>query len=169
MNELWKRINAMFQDIKNYIQRNNVPTSAGQKLYQTAKSHLGQDVTPEDHVADEYGCAEALNKIHELAFGEPIGGGASTYWLRFALKNHRNFALVSKPLAGDIIISYTGSPGSGKNGIRNGHVGICGPNSVIMSNSSKTGKWEENYTLYTWRQRYQVLGNYPVEVFRKII
>ena len=58
-------------------------------------------------------------------------------------------------LAGGIIISPTGS-GDGR--ARHGHVGLLGEGSgddrLVYSNSSANKRWEQNWTVGSWRARY---------------
>lgn len=137
-----------------------------QKLFLCAKSFIGVDASPSDVAPDELGCAESVNAIHRKQFGSPIGGDVSTYRLYEALKKHPHFKQTSEALPGDIVISPTGF--GGKNGITNGHAGIVGENGKIMSNESKSGNFQENYTMETWRERYGKLGGYPVLFFRRV-
>lgn len=136
-----------------------------EKLYVSALVCLGKDATPNDLVPDELACAETVNAIHKYAFWFEIGGGASTYQMYKALLSHKDFIKVDQPMAGDIVISPTGY-GNGK--LSNGHVGIVGANDTIMSNSSKTGTFESNYTLVSWKKRYVTLGGYPMHYFRRV-
>ena len=130
-------------------------------LYDVAKACLGKDMAP---LENEYGCAEALNEVYKKAFGSPIGGGLSSYLLYHALKKG-NFLKVLEPLEGDIIISPTGF---GNGNVKSGHVGIVSTNDKIMSNTSRNGLWEENYTLKGWKERFEIQGGYPVFFFRVI-
>lgn len=138
-----------------------------EKLYETAVSCLGIDVTPNDLVPDEVGCSDVVNHIHFMAFGEEIGGGASTYLLYGALKDSEEWTKVDSPLPGDIVISPSGYAGVGGK-LSHGHVGIIGNNVMIMSNDSKTGKFLENYTIASWRAYYVDKGKYPMSFFRKV-
>lgn len=165
--QLLRLIENLLNQVKQLVAKQNSPTPAGRKLHEVATSLLGSDVTPQDEVDDEFACAEVVNKIHETAFGEPIGGGPSTYWLYQTLKNHRSWVLVTNPLAGDIVLSPTGY--GGRNGIKNGHVGICDEDGKIMSNNSFNGHWERNYDRWSWQYRYQAIGGYPVYYFRKVL
>lgn len=134
-------------------------------LYETAFKNLNKDVTPLDKEPDELACAASVNAIHRLAFGSDIGGGASTTLLYEALINSQGFFKVTTPEPGDIVISPTGY---GKNqAMPNGHTGIVGKANVIMSNSSSNGKFSENFTMASWRQRYVDQGGYPMIFFRK--
>lgn len=136
-----------------------------EKLYYTALSCLGTDASPNDVAPDEYGCAETVNEIHKKCFGFPIGGELSTYKMYAVLKSSPLFIKVDSPLEGDIIISPTGY---GNGDLSNGHVGIMSIKGDIMSNSSKTGRFEQNYNLLTWNDRYKKIGGYPVEFFRRV-
>lgn len=133
-----------------------------QLLYKYAKSCIGKDMSP---IQNEYGCAEAVNNVCKLALGFEVGGGMSTYQMYEALKKSTNFKNVVSPLPGDIVLSPSFT-GSGR--LECGHVGIVSDNNKIMSNSSYSFKWEENYTLGTWHQRYSQVGGFPVLYYRLI-
>lgn len=144
-----------------------VPAEANRKiLYKVAVESIGTDASPKDIAPDNLGCAETINAIYEKAFGAQIGGDVSTYRLYSCLKNHPYFESVSDPLPGDIIISPTGY-NSPQNPMKNGHAGFVGENGVVMSNESKNGKFEVNYTIQSWRDKYQTKGGYPVKFFRR--
>ena len=134
-------------------------------FYQVAISCLGTDVTPEDTILDSVACAETVNAIHFKAFGFPIGGGASTYWLWKSLERSAFFIKVNEPFEGDIIISPTGT---GKTEIMSGHVGIVGELSKVMANDSNDGLFKEKYTLNAWRERWGDRGGYPIYCFRRL-
>lgn len=134
-------------------------------LYEGAKMWLGKDITPEDSTPDEYDCAETVNQIHRVIFGDEIGGTVSTDNMYHCLLQRKDFIQIEFPLQGDIIISPTGH-GNGR--LKNGHVGIVGENGYILSNNSSTGKLEEYYTLSTWKDRYVTLGGFPMKFFRKV-
>lgn len=144
----------------------NVATPQGEKIFHYAWKLIGTDASPKDIASDEYGCAESVSTILADLF-PPFQVVTGTYTLFMTLKGVPEFVEVSSPLAGDIVISPTGFGGRG--GILNGHVGIVGQNRIIMSNNSLTGKWDIHYTLDSWRERYQVLGGYPVKFFRRIL
>ena len=63
-------------------------------------------------------------------------------------------------------MSPTGMGTTGK--IPNGHVGIVSEDEEIMSNSSATGLWTQNYTLVSWVAKYRTLGGYPIYFYRKV-
>ena len=136
-------------------------------LYNTACSFIGMDASPNDVAPDEYGCAESVSDIFRRAFDEELGGDVSTYRMWRAIKDDPRFTRVDDPEQGDIIISPTGYRAR-KTDVSNGHVGIMSSPSKIMSNSSATGTWEENYTLSRWRAYYEKRGGYPVYFVRII-
>lgn len=143
----------------------NFGTPSGERLYRVAKAWLGKDASPADVAPDEYGCAETVNNIVFTAFDEDAGGDVSTYRMYRAIRNNKKFAEVKIPVKGDIILSPTGY---GNGSIKNGHVGIIGANGVVMSNSSVSGLFRENYSIMEWRERYEIKGGYPVYFYRRI-
>lgn len=147
--------------------RKPMPILPRQRLYLVAASSLGTDASPNDLAPDEYGCAETVNEIYKKTFGEHIiNPGISTYQLYRAMLNQKNrFMKVWSPMPGDIIISPTGY---GNGAIPNGHVGYCMANDMIASNNSFTGKFEINYSISSWKERYVIKGGYPFAVFRAL-
>jgi hypothetical protein len=137
------------------------------KLYLESLKYLDQDASPFDEAPDEYGCADSLSKVINSAFPKCIVGSVSTKELYNQLLNSKQFVKVKDLEAGDIIISPTGS-NTKDGGIPNGHCGIVGEDGEIMSNSSDTGKWTQNYTIESWIRRYRNKGWYPIYSFRKI-
>ena len=137
------------------------------KLYAAALSYLGQDASPNDTAPDEYGCADTVSCILLSAFGPVIYHTVSTAELYKQLNASKSFSRVSEFRCGDIIISPTGYASKPKI-IPNGHVGIVGENEEILSNSSGTGLFTNNFTVKTWVDRYRTKGGYPIYFFRKI-
>ncbi len=136
-------------------------------LFAAAVKALHTDASPNDVAPDEYGCAETVYDILDTAFPLSVGFPftVSTSQLYRALVSSNKFIKIETPLEGDIVISPTGY---GNGGLTNGHVGIKGEGEKIMSNSSATGTFEENYTMETWKARYVGLGGYPMEFFRRV-
>jgi hypothetical protein len=144
------------------IKTGNFATPAGEKLYQTALSLMGHNLCPQNN---EFGCAESVNEVVFDAFGDYAGGDLSTARLYLSIQNNSKFVQITSPVQGDIIVSPTGY---GNGSLPNGHVGIVGANGVIMSNTSATGLWSQNYTLSSWKKRYADLGGFPVFYFRRL-
>lgn len=140
-------------------------------LFEYAKLCLGKDMAP---VEDEYGCMEAVANIAKRV-GIIIGGGASTYFANRFFRRSKKFKKIAsfKPATGiknirpgQIVISATGYGGT--KAVPNGHVGIISDGKKIMSNNSKNGLWEENYTLASWYKRYVTKGKYPMDIYEVI-
>jgi hypothetical protein len=128
-------------------------------LYDTAYSLLGKHLTLNNTVDKNVGCAQAtsyvLKKYGAMIPYGGISGTASLYeWLK------KNATEVSVPRAGCIIISVTGT---GNESVR-GHVGVVGKNS-IMSNNSKTGLWDYQWTLSEWLDYYETNGQLLTKYF----
>lgn len=146
-----------------------VPTPP-QKLYAAGVACMGIDASPNDVAPDEYGCMETVDNVYKKAFGTFMDGTlnhptvSTTLGYRL-MSASKKFQLVAIPEPGDIIISPTGY-GHNSN-MPNGHVGVV-VKYGILSNNSFTGKFEENYTLQTWKNRYSTLGGYPVRFFRPL-
>jgi len=138
------------------------------RLYEVAIKHLGTDASPRDEAPDRLACAETVNELICKAYGSYLydGNRLSTHYLYKALRNSPLYKEVAIPAPGDIIISPTGF---GKNlNMPNGHTGIVMLNGKIASNDSRTGRFEENYTIETWRERYERTGGYIVKLYRRI-
>jgi hypothetical protein len=135
-------------------------------LYLSALQYLGIDASPSDEAPDELGCADSVSKILSKAFPKSIKGSISTAELFNQLNSSSSYSRIKLYLPGDIIISPTGKGKTGK--IPNGHVGIVSEKDRIMSNSSATGTWEENYTVTSWVKKYREKGGYPIYFFRKL-
>lgn len=161
LNALYKELRKMLKEEK----ENPKPLTNAEKLYITALSFLGKDASPSDEAPDEFGCAETVNAIHKQCFGDSIGGDVSTYRLYQALLKRKDFIRAEVPETGDIIISPTGY---GNGVVKNGHAGIVMKDGKIASNNSKTGLFQENYTLISWDKRFAQLSGYPVYFYRKI-
>ena len=123
------------------------------KLYEAPRSFIGTDASPNDLAPDELGCAETVNEIIREALGEYLHADnrLSTYWLYKALRESQNFKEVFIPVSGLIVILPIGY-GTRRNpdgtlASPNGHVGIVMLDGKIASNDSRTGKFEENYTI----------------------
>lgn len=136
------------------------------KLYTQAVSFLGIDASPLDEAPDDVGCADSVSRILKSIFPQSLKGSIATAELYKQLRASPDYKLVTEFRAGDIIISPTGMGKTGK--IKHGHVGIIGEYEEIMSNSSATGLWTNNYTLTSWVDRYRTQGGYPIYFFRKI-
>lgn len=129
-------------------------------LYQAALESLNVDISPLDRAKDVVGCAESASEvIRKVVPDFPVILGTYTMWQRF--ENDPRFKRVTIPMPGTIIISPTGT--SKKNPASfPGHVGIFLAGDKIASNTSANGKFEQNYTLGSWKKRWELSGGYPV-------
>lgn len=123
------------------------------KLYQTALSLVGEDISP---TQNELGCAESINTVHKIAFGDEIGGGVSTALMFQSLLRRKDFEPCGYE-TGAIIIT----PAEGK---KYGHVGVCGKD-FILSNNSKTYLFDKHLTEEKWEILFK---GRPIYYFRKI-
>ena len=170
MQTLLQLLASLTDKLRTLVVQKNAPTIAGNKLFEIAKSSLGQELTPKDEVPDSVACMSTMNALHKKAFGEPIGGDASTYLGYLALRDSKKWVKVSSPLQGDVCISPSGfNDAEGKKVVPNGHIGCYMGNNQIASNSSTTGLFSMNYSLFDWRYRFVQLGHYPLWFFRKVL
>lgn len=140
----------------------NKPSDA---LYNLATAFIGYDASPADMADDEVGCADSVSNLLVRCYGKT----GLTYTLSTAdmyrqMRNSDLWRQVSTPSPGAIVISPTGYG----NGTVVGHVGICGVDDKIMSNSSATGKWSVNFTQKSWKARYVTKGALPMVYFKKL-
>jgi len=160
-----------------YLLSIDAPLPARLKLYNAALKAIGKDNTPNDVIPDEVGCAEHVDTIHRMALGYYMNGKTkditvSTYQAWRIMRDSPRFTAVDRPLEGDILVYATGT---GNGNLSNGHIFICGEvdnndmqNTKLMSNSSATGTFEQNYTVATAKARYESLGGYPAYWFRAV-
>jgi hypothetical protein len=133
-------------------------------LLQVCQESVGVDVTPRDEVSDEVACAHVVTTLLKKIYPEtPIITGTWTLY-DYLRKPTSKFEQVTEPEPEDIIISPTGM---GKP-MTNGHVGVVMENDLIGSNDSRTGKFMQNYTITTWKNRYGGMG-YPTLFFRRVV
>lgn len=140
-----------------------------ERLYTTAYSFLGKDASPHDIAPDEYGCAETVSDVIRTAFPElRFPTLLSTRELYDYLTRSVSFQQTDEPEYGCIVLNVTGT-GNGR--VPNGHTGILGQrvspdgSHWIMSNDSRSGTWEPNYTLNSWRRYYEAKGGMPTLFF----
>ena len=139
--------------------------TAQQCLLRLAKDNLDRDITPEDNIPDEVACAETVSTlIKKVAPDFPII--PHTMNLYKTLNSSLSFEPTLDLEPGNIIVSPTGHWRS--NGSIIGHTGIILEGGKIASNNSFTGKFESNYTISSWVNRYRVRGGYPLYVFKMI-
>ena len=137
-----------------------------ERLVNLAVSRLGLDFTDDMLLDDDVSCAFAVTSLlREIDGRVPIING--TYQLLNYFETSTLFQRVYEPQGGDVVIAATGTS---KNSIMvpRGHTGIYQNNTQILSNDSITGRWTQNYTRKSWRERWYYQGHYPVKLFRFI-
>lgn len=144
-----------------------------EKLYAVCVKSIGIDVSPMDLAPDEYGCAESMSKQMQKAFPElnfPTITSTKVFYLY--LTNSPSWRECDGPAAMRLIISVTGT---GNGVVKNGHVGLLGKNKSdadrswwIMSNDSRTGTWEVNFTLSQWQHFYDWKGGMQTHYFERV-
>lgn len=121
---------------------------------------LKTDITPEDRVPDEVACVENVCEVINKVIPFPI----LYYTPDFVreLKNDPRFEATLDFNEATIIVCATGTG----NGTMRGHCGIIGIGKKIISNNSKTGRWEYNYDIESWKQKFRIKGGMPILLFR---
>jgi hypothetical protein len=142
------------------------------RIYKVALDSIGIDASPNDAAPDELGCADTVWNIIQKACGAKMPITISTNLMYRRFKESPFYIKIDVPMEGDIIMSPTGF---GNGFLPNGHVGIVGRvdnndfnNTLVMSNSSSTGKFMQNFTIGSWKKRYIEMGGYPVWYFRRV-
>lgn len=130
------------------------------ELLRTARASIGKNFC----MNLEYGSAETINALVEIATGKPLGGGVSTSMIHYFLHNdifrfkpHQEGAPL---VGGEIVISPTGS---GKNKEDIGNVGVIDAEAEkIICNDPLTGKVEALMTFKDWQEKYH---SFPISVY----
>lgn len=152
----------IFGALERSVMATSLATLSKKKLYDVMLSHVGTDVTPTDNVPDDVACMETIDTLYFLANGCYINGSktsitVSTYRGYMIMEYSSKFVKTTTPTVGTIIVYATGT-GNGR--LANGHIFICGKNGRLYSNSSPTGKLEQNYTLESAKARYETEGGF---------
>lgn len=138
-----------------------------EKVYEVAKSLIGQHVIPLDASTEfgKLGCAASVNAVWTKTFGRPIGGGASTAEMLPFLEDATRFLEVpfSNIEPGCVVICATGTSKRGPS--VHGHVSIAGK-IQFMSNSSETGTWQANFDRASWIAYYEDYLRFRTRVFK---
>lgn len=133
------------------------PKQMSQKIYETAMSCIGKDLTT--IAPNEYGCAETFTRILIMA-GCDIKVLTSTIDVNNVLANSPVWRRVSTGFKGDAIISPT-------QGDNVGHVGIIGDGDLIISNNSYTGQVDEHLNMKSWYDFYGKRKGLPIFIYRR--
>lgn len=159
-----KQIYSLIATFMKVLSGSNITWS--QKISFAALVYRGVDASPNNLAPNEVGCAESVTTIlNQIDPRIPVLTG--TGQLYSYLAGNSRFRRIYDPHAGCIVISPTGMRFANSD-MPNGHTGIYINNTDIMSNSSATGLWTQNYNRDTWRSRYYDQGKYPVILFELI-
>ena len=130
-----------------------------EKILDEAKEWIGKEASINDLVADYVACGESFCNVMSNVMNFPmITGTASLFEY---LKEDKRFKITTELKAGNIIIS----PTTYGNGLIPGHIGILLEDGKIVSNSSESGLWVQNYDVDSWTRRYRIKGGFPVVIF----
>jgi len=142
----------------------------GQKmsLLDLIKSKIGTDFTNDSQVPDTVSCSFAVTTLlHEYDSTLPVIDSTELF-CKYMQSHPERFMRLPEPVTGiqggDIVISPTGSSTI----LQHGHVGMYIDDTNIVSNSSETGLWSQNYTRTSWRSYFHDYGKFPVYIFRLI-
>lgn len=127
-----------------------------------ALTKLNIDVTPDDKIPDEVACVESLCEVLNKVISFPKL--SYTPDLVRELKKHPRVQGTLDFNEASIIVCATGSG----NGTMRGHCGVVGTNKEIISNNSKTGIWEYNYTIDSWVARFRNKGGMAILLFKLV-
>ena len=116
-------------------------------LINLTRSLVGIDVTPENLASNDVACAESVSKILHLLLGFPLGI-LSTADLKKELVRSKLFIEVKEPKAGCVVVSP-------RTKSIVGHTGIYITDKDIVSNDSKSGRMEKNYTTASWKKTFE--------------
>lgn len=127
-----------------------------QRLFQEATKFLGRDASPENLASSEVACAETVTYLISLVDPKiQWSNRLATYYVEKDMLYGRNFRLTDSPRPGTIVISATKWDKNAK--IVVGHIGVVMKDGRIASNNSfgkHKGKFEENYSLESWRRYF---------------
>ena len=133
--------------------------SLREKILDEAKEWIGKEASEKDFVPDYVACAESFCNVMSNVMNFPmITGTASLFEY---LKEDKRFKITTDLKAGYIIVS----PTTYGDGLIPGHIGILIENGKIVSNSSESGLWVQNYDVDSWTKRYRVKGGFPIVIF----
>lgn len=115
------------------------------------------DITPTDEIPDDVACVSNLCELINEVVDFPRLTYTPTLVKEFKQDPRFKAKLDIEP--GDILVNAT-------MGNNIGHCGIVGKNGKVMSGNSKTGNWEYNYTIDSWKKYFKIQKGLPTQVFR---
>jgi len=152
---LYKQVVALF------LKQQEKKTVARERLHEKAKEWLGKDARPQKLAPQDLGCVEALSTVIG-SFDPSFPTITYTPKLKEYLDMSKKYRQVLAYQPGCIIVSPT-VPDQFV-----GHTGVVGENEVIYSNNSRTGLWDDYYTLKTWIERYREMGGLKIYFYQPV-
>jgi len=143
-------------------------TGRSAEIYDAARRAVGES-SRSGPDGGNLACAWFVNKILRRTVGYTVNGdGTSSMYTVFQSlerAGHAERIPVENAQPGDIILSPTvWTPRR-----NTGHVGIMGSGNQIYSNSSARARWEQNFSMSSWRDRYlrrKGLGLYIYRLYK---
>lgn len=155
-------INALLEKLKRILQP--MP-DLNEELYNQAFASIGHDLSTV--AANEVACAEAVSRIIQKAFPElKFPTILSTKELFLYLASSPSWEETGSVTTGGIMMAVTGT-----GALEHGHVAILGkykgPDDTFwaMSNDSRSGAFEPNYTVGSFMRYYKGKGKMPIHFF----
>ncbi len=118
------------------------PISKSRELINLTLESIGKDISPKNLAPQEYSCAEGVSNLLSEIIPFP-GSVLSTAQLKVTLDDCKYLERTTIPEPGCVIVSP-------RTVLINGHAGIFVDSKNIVSNDSKTGTMQKNYTLDEW-------------------
>jgi hypothetical protein len=142
--------------------------TANESVFAEAQKALGES-SRSGPDGGNLACAWMVNKILKRAVGYKVNGDSTTSMNQVFQSHIRSGKALLVPIndakPGDVIISpTTWSPKR-----NTGHVGIIGEGGDVFSNSSGAAKWDKNYTVDRWLNRYQNQKGLQTYVYRILV
>lgn len=138
----WDKVLQLLSEILEWIKTQEQVPPAREKLLMAAKMALGTDASPMNLAPQELSCAEAVSNVVKKVFPSFMLTVSTIELDRFLSKSPQ-FKSTKIPSPGCII-------NSPRLGSIPGHCGIFLTTNRIASNDSKTGKFQDNYSLDSW-------------------
>lgn len=130
-------------------------------ITEEAKQWEGRDASPRGLAPQEVSCAEGVSNILHRVLHEFPEGIVSTASLFGRLLEDTHFTPVLTPSPGCVIVSP-------RTQMTFGHAGIFIEDDVILSNDSKTGTMQQNYTFDTWIHEMKVRRGLHTYIFKPV-
>lgn len=148
MDELLKKLGDILRSLEAILKEvfegeQQTPLTPGEKVLLTVRAHLGTDASPMNLAPKELSCAEGVANILNKVYPSVPRNIISTNILDKHLSDSTHFKSTKIPKPGSVIMSP-------RQGTTPGHCGFFLTSNRIASNSSKTGLFEDNYSLDSW-------------------